>query len=99
MENTEALAKFYGLMLSLLRIINSVILKHQSDQTIAAAQEFLSDNRHSVIGILKRYAAVGGVEIHKSIDLTDLVDNLTLLISATRYLKVCIQTHSLILLS
>lgn len=75
-------------MLSVLRIINSVILKFQSDQTIKAAQEFLAENRPSIVGIFKRFAGVGGVEIHQSIDLNDLVDNLTLLISATGYMDV-----------
>jgi nuclear pore complex protein Nup205 len=87
-DNPEALKKFFELMLSVLRIINSIILKYQSDQTIKAAQEFLAENRPSIVGILKRFAGVGGVEIHGSIDLDDLVDNLTLLISATNFLEV-----------
>jgi nuclear pore complex protein Nup205 len=87
-DNPEALKKFFELMLSVLCIVNSIILKYQSDQTIKAAQEFLAENRQSVVGILKRFAGVGGVEVHDSIDLSDLVDNLTLLISATGYLEV-----------
>jgi nuclear pore complex protein Nup205 len=87
-DNPEALKKFFELMLSVLRIINSIILKYQSDQTIKAAQEFLAENRPSIVGILKRFAGVGGVEIRGSIDLDDLVDNLTLLISATNFLEV-----------
>jgi len=86
-DNPEALAKFFDLMLSVLRIINSIILKFQSDQTIKAAQEFVVENRPSIVGILKRFAGVGGVEVHQSIDLNDLVDNLTLLISATGYME------------
>lgn len=80
--------RFFELMLSVLCIINSIVLKYQSDQTIKAAQEFLAENRPSVVGILKRFAGVGGVEAHDSIDLSDLVDNLTLLISSTGYLEV-----------
>jgi nuclear pore complex protein Nup205 len=88
MDNSEALKNFFNLMLSVLRIINSVVLKNQSDQTLAAAREFITENRNSVVGILKRFAAIGGVEVHNTIDLTDLVDNLTLLISATGFLEV-----------
>jgi nuclear pore complex protein Nup205 len=97
-DNPEALKKFFDLMLSVLRIINSIILKYQSDQAIKAAQEFLAENRPSIIGILKRFAGVGGVEIHESINLDDLVDNLTLLISATNFLEVCERTHNVKLL-
>jgi hypothetical protein len=77
-------------MLSVLRIINSIILKFQSDQTIKAAQSFLAENRPSIVGILKRFAGIGGVEPHQSVDLSDLVDNLTLLISAANFLEVWI---------
>lgn len=98
MDNSEALKNFFDLMLSVLRIINSVILKHQSEQTLALAQKFISENRNSIVGTLKRYAAVGGVEIHKTIDLTDLVDNLTLLISATNFLEVSQLKSSIILI-
>jgi nuclear pore complex protein Nup205 len=86
--NPEALKRFFELMLSVLRIINSIVLKYQSDQTIKLAQEFLAENRASVVGILKRFAGIGGVEVHESIDLNDLVDNLTVLISATDFLEV-----------
>jgi nuclear pore complex protein Nup205 len=88
-DNPEALKKFFDLMLSILRIINSIILKYQTDQTKQIAQEFLTAYRPSVVGILKRFAGVGGVEFNESIDLSDLVDNLTVLISATGYLEVC----------
>lgn len=83
-------------MLSVLRIINSIILKFQSDQTIKSAQEFVAENRPSIVGILKRFAGVGGVEVHQSIDLSDLVDNLTILISATGYMEVrTLSTHEM----
>jgi hypothetical protein len=75
-------------MVSVLRIINSIILKYQTDQTKQIGQEFLAAYRPSVVGILKRYAGVGGAEFAEAIDLSDLVDNLTLLISATGYLEV-----------
>ena len=88
MDNPEALKKFFELMLSVLRIVNSIVLKHQSDQTVRSAQEFLAEHRQSTVSILKRFAGVGGLEIHQSIDLGDLVDNLTLLISATCFLEV-----------
>lgn len=88
MDNPEALKKFFNLMLSVLRIVNSVIIKHKSDQTLDLAREFLTENRNSVVGILKRFAGIGGKSIAETIDLNDLVDNITLLISETEFLDV-----------
>jgi nuclear pore complex protein Nup205 len=88
MDNAESLKKFFDLMLSVLRIINSIVLKNQSDQTLKLARTFLKENRASVVGVFKRYAGVGGLEVVQNIDLGDLVDNLTVLISATKYLEV-----------
>ena len=45
MENPEALKKFFDLMLSVLRIINSVVLKNRNDQTQKLALTFLTENR------------------------------------------------------
>ncbi|KAF2667226.1 hypothetical protein BT63DRAFT_333234 [Microthyrium microscopicum] len=87
LNNQELLKKFFDLMVSVLRIVNSVVLKFQSDQTIGPARDFLSRNRNSVIGILKRHDGVGGIEMDSSINLSDLVDNITLLMAATDYLE------------
>jgi hypothetical protein len=88
MDNPNSLKQFFGIMLSVLRIINSIVLKYQSDQTLKLARSFLKENRASVVGVFKRYAGVGGLDAAQNIDLGDLVDNLTVLISATKYLEV-----------
>ena len=94
MENAEALKKFFELMLSVLRIINSLVLRTRGDQIIKAARSFLAENRHSVVSVLKRHAGVGGLEVGKEIDLGDLVDNLTVLITETGFLEVCLTTRA-----
>jgi nuclear pore complex protein Nup205 len=88
MDNPEAHRKFFDLMLSVLRIVNAVVLNYRTDQTISSSLEFLTENRQSVVGILKRFARVGGINADGGIDLSDLVDNLSLLISATDFLAV-----------
>lgn len=89
-ENPEALKKFFDLMLSVLRIINSVVLSRgtQHDQTIKLAREFLRDNRHSMVAVFKRHASIGGIQVDGKIDLADLVDNYTVLVSATEFIQV-----------
>ncbi|KAF2835397.1 nuclear pore complex subunit Nup192 [Patellaria atrata CBS 101060] len=88
-ENPGALKKFFSLMLSVLQVINSVVLSRgpQNDQTIQQATQFLNENRHTVVAIFKRHARVGGVNNENSGDLSDLVDNFTLLIAATDFLE------------
>lgn len=88
MDNPEAHRKFFELMLSVLRIVNAIVLNYRTDQTLASSLEFLTENRQSVVGILKRFARVGGINTDGGIDLADLVDNLALLISATDFLAV-----------
>jgi nuclear pore complex protein Nup205 len=88
MDNPEAHRKFFDLMLSVLRVVNAIVLNYRTDQTLASSLEFLTENRQSVVGILKRFARVGGINADGGIDLTDLVDNLSLLISATNFLEV-----------
>jgi nuclear pore complex protein Nup205 len=89
-ENPDALKRFFELMLSVLRIINSVVLSRgqQNNQTLSQAREFLTENRHSLVAVFKRNASIGGIEVNGAIDLNDLVDNYTLLISVTGFLEV-----------
>ena len=90
MENPNALSNFFDLMLSVLRIINSVVLArgHQNDQTVKLARDFLAENRLSMVSVFKRFAGVGGLDVGGKIDLEELVEGFTLLISATGFLEV-----------
>jgi len=90
LESSEALRRFFDLMLSVLRIINAVVLARgqQHETTIHLARQFLSENRNTVVAVFKRAAGIGGVRVEADIDLSDLVDGFTLLISATDFLEV-----------
>lgn len=94
-DNPTALQRFFNLMLAVLRVINAVVLSRgqQNDHTLQMAREFLKENRLSIIGVFKRNARVGGRNVHDVADLNDLVDQFTLLLSATNFLEVSLS-HS-----
>lgn len=93
MENPDALSNYFDLMLAVLRIVNAVVLSrgYQNDQTVKLARDFLSENRLSMVGVFKRHGRVGGLDVvggKKGIDLEELVEGFTLLISACGFLEV-----------
>lgn len=91
MENPDALSNYFDLMLAVLRIVNAVVLSrgNQNDQTVKLARDFLSENRGSMVSVFKRHGRVGGLDVvGKGIDLEELVEGFTLLISACGFLEV-----------
>ena len=89
--NADSLKRFFELMLALLRVINAVVVSRGSanEQTMSQARNFLKENRASIVGVLKRHAKIGGVHVDVGVNLDDLVDNYTFLMSATNFLEVC----------
>lgn len=79
-------------MLSILRIINAVVVTKgpQNDQVMAQAKQFLKENRHTIVAIFKRNAKIGGLQVDPGANLNSLVDNFTLLISASGFIDVSI---------
>ncbi|KAK3059467.1 hypothetical protein LTS18_010810 [Coniosporium uncinatum] len=88
-ENTQALEKFFRLMLSLLRVINAVVVSRgtQNDQTLTQAREFLQENRGCAVSVFKRNAGIGGKVEGNREELNELVDQFTLLVSATGFME------------
>lgn len=94
-DNPEALGKYYRLLLSLTRVIATIVLSRgpQNEQTIDSAREFLVENRPLVVSIFKRQARIGGVTFdNEGVDIEDLVELLVLLIAMTNFLDVS-QSH------
>ena len=90
-DNPEALAKYYRLLLFLTRIISCVTLSRgtQNDHTIESVRGFLSENRALVVATFKRQARIGGVSFDDAgINIEELVELFTLLISMTNFLDV-----------
>ena len=90
-DNTEALAKYYRLLLSIARVITSVILSRgpQNEQTIDSAKTFLTENRPLIVSMFKRQAKIGGVSFDDAgVDIEELVELFVLLIAMTGFLDV-----------
>ena len=90
-DNPEALAKYYRLLLSIARVITSIVLSRgpQNEQTIESAKLFLTENRPLVVSMFKRQARIGGVSFDDAgVDIEELVELFMLLISMTGFLDV-----------
>lgn len=90
-DNPEALSKYYRLLLSIARVITSVVLSRgpQNDQTIEDAKGFLMENRPLVVSMFKRQARIGGVSFDDAgVDIDELVELFVLLIAVTDFLDV-----------
>ena len=90
-DNPEALAKYYRLILSITRLITSVVLSRgpQNEQTIESARVFLTENRPLVVSMFKRQARIGGVSFDDAgVDIEELVELFILLIAMTGFLDV-----------
>ncbi|CAF9928707.1 MAG: hypothetical protein ALECFALPRED_004119 [Alectoria fallacina] len=90
-DNPEALAKYYRLLLSIARVITSVVLSRgpQNEQSIESAKAFLTENRPLVVSMFKRQARIGGVSFDDAgVDIEELVELFMLLIAMTNFLDV-----------
>ena len=90
MASSNALGHYFDLMLAILKIINAAVLINGTlhAQSMHQARQFLKDYRGVVVAVFKRNANIGGYRAQKAIDLNALVDNFTVLISATEFLEV-----------
>ncbi len=91
-DNPESLKKYYQLLLAVTRVVSSVVLSmgQQNERIMKNARTFLKENRPSILSVMKRHARIGGVQVEKSGDLGELVDNFVLLITMTGFLDVSI---------
>ena len=90
-DNPEALAKYYRLLLSIARVITLVVLSRgsQNQQTLDSGRMFLVENRALVVAVFKRQAKIGGVSFDDAgVDIEELVDLFMLLIAMTDFLEV-----------
>lgn len=90
-DNPEALDKYYNLLLSVARVITSVVLSRgpQNEQTLDQARTFLVENRALVVAMFKRQAKVGAVTFESmGIGVEELVELFVLLITITGFLDV-----------
>lgn len=90
-DNPEALDKYYNLLLSVTRVVTSVVLSRgpQNEQILEQARAFLVENRSLVVAMFKRQAKVGAVTFESmGVGVEELVELLVLLITVTGFLSV-----------
>ncbi|KAL8736026.1 MAG: hypothetical protein Q9166_000588 [cf. Caloplaca sp. 2 TL-2023] len=88
-DNSNALAKFYKLLLAVVRVIAAVLMSRgaQNQQTIEQTKQFLADNRPLVVSVFKRQARIGSAASEGStIDVDELVELFVLLMTSTEFL-------------
>ncbi len=91
MDNPEALGKYYHLILSITRVICSVVLSRglQNEQTLDQAKSFLMENRALVVAIFKLQARVGAVTFESmGVNVDGIAELFVLLITITGFLDV-----------
>lgn len=91
-DNADALSKYYKLLLSVVRVIASVVMSRgsQNQQTIDQAKLFLSENRSLIVAIFKRQARIGAAAAENpTVDVEELVELLVLLMTMTGFIDVC----------
>ncbi|KAL9012478.1 MAG: hypothetical protein Q9173_002763 [Seirophora scorigena] len=91
-DNTDALAKYYGLLLSVVRVLAAVVLSRgpQNQQTMEQAKLFLTENRPIVVAIFKRQARIGSSVVAEgsssTVDVEELAELLVLLMTVTGFI-------------
>ncbi|KAL8900187.1 MAG: hypothetical protein Q9207_005813 [Kuettlingeria erythrocarpa] len=87
-DNAEALDKYYKLLLSVVRLIASVVMSRgsQNQQTIDQAKQFLAENRPTIVAVFKRQARIGTAAESSTIDVEELVELLVLLMTMTSFI-------------
>ncbi|KAL8824797.1 MAG: hypothetical protein Q9170_008039 [Blastenia crenularia] len=87
-DNPDALAKYYKLLLSVVRVITSVAMSRglQNQQTIDQAKQFLSENRPLIVAVFKRQARIGATS-ESAIDVEELAELLVLLMTMTGFVE------------
>lgn len=96
-DNPDALSKYYKLLLSVVRVITSIVLSRgsQNEQTIDQARSFLIENRATIVAIFKRQAKIGArLPVDTSASVNELVELFTLLITMTGFLEVGLRDQT-----
>jgi len=92
-DDPNALTKYYGLMLAVLRVINAAVIARgrHNDQMVFQAREFLKHSRHCMLAVFKRSVNVGVGQSQSSVMEEiwgELVDCFTVLVDITGFLEV-----------
>lgn len=92
-EGPDAVDKHYKLLTAMMRILCAAVLSRgsQNQQTLDQGRKFLSENRLTVLSVLKKSAGLGGSAGFADHSIDELAESYMLLISVTDFLDVCFQ--------
>ncbi|KAJ5152275.1 hypothetical protein N7492_010570 [Penicillium capsulatum] len=89
-DNTDALKKYYDLLLCMIRVIVSAVFSRgvHNEQIKLQTRAFLAEHRSCMVGVFKRFAQIGGTTspAHREA-LCELVKSFMALLTATDYLE------------
>lgn len=88
-DDSDALRKFYDLLLSVIRVIVTAVFSRgiHNEQIKAQTRVFLAENRSCMVGVFKRFAKIGGgAPAGHQETLCELVKSFMVLVTATEYL-------------
>jgi nuclear pore complex protein Nup205 len=94
-EGPDAVNQHYRLLAAVMRVICAAVLSRgsQNQQTLEQGRKFLSENRLSILAVLKKSAGLGNTSGMSQQSIDDLADSFTLLMSVTEFLEFEEQTH------
>ncbi len=89
-EGPGAIVKHYNLLAAVMRIICACILSRgiQNQQSLEQGRKFLTENRLSILAVLKKSAGLGATGGISELSIDELADSFMLLISFTGFLDV-----------
>ncbi len=92
-DGPGALTKHYNLLITVMRIICAAVMSRgsQNQQTLEQGRKFLSENRLSILAVLKKSAGLGGANNKPDQSIQDLADIFMLLMSVTGFVEVSIS--------
>jgi nuclear pore complex protein Nup205 len=87
--------KHYQLLAAVMRVICAAVLSRgsQNQQTLEQGRKFLSENRLSILAVLKKSAGLGNTSGMSQQSIDDLADSFMLLISTSGFLDFEEQAH------
>ncbi|KAH6723827.1 nucleoporin Nup186/Nup192/Nup205 [Leptodontidium sp. MPI-SDFR-AT-0119] len=93
-EGPDAVGKHYNLLAAVMRILCAAVLSRgsQNQQTIDQGRKFLSENRLTILSVLKRSAGLGSIGGSSDESVDELAASYMLLISVTDFLDFEDQT-------
>jgi nuclear pore complex protein Nup205 len=89
-DGPDAVNNHYRLLAAVMRVICAAVLSRgsQNQQTLEHGRRFLSENRLSILAVLKKSAGLGNTTGVSQQSVDDLADSYMLLMSVTGFMDV-----------